>query len=175
MPRGVYVRTDEYREKQRKAQPKGPESPRYRHGGVGTQTYKTWAGMLARCRNPRETGYQNYGGRGITVCERWMVFTNFLEDMGERPPDLSLDRINNDGNYEPGNCRWADRATQNANRRNHQPRGSASLRARLNELQVREIRRLYEAGARRADIARWFRIGETTVSHVVNRRTWKHI
>lgn len=73
--------------------------------------------MLQRCTNPRVTGYANYGGRGIRVNPRWETFENFLADMGERPNGLTLDRINNDGNYEPGNCRWATRLQQVHNRR----------------------------------------------------------
>ncbi len=73
--------------------------------------------MKDRCLNPNDKNYKNYGGRGITVCERWMDFTNFLADMGEKPEGLTLDRINNDGNYEPGNCRWATWKEQRRNQR----------------------------------------------------------
>ena len=72
--------------------------------------------MRKRCQNKATNGYPRYGGRGIIVCERWQRFENFLADMGERPPDRTLDRINNDGNYEPGNCRWATLEEQNLNR-----------------------------------------------------------
>jgi biotin operon repressor len=91
-----------------------------RHGHAGARpspTYFTWDTMLSRCYRPGTNGYERYGGRGIAVCDRWRTFDNFLADMGERPGDKTLDRINNDGNYEPGNCRWATRSEQEANKK----------------------------------------------------------
>lgn len=81
--------------------------------------FTTWQGMKSRCCNPFNRAYHNYGGRGIQVCQRWLdSFENFLADMGERPsPQHSLDRIDNDGNYEPGNVRWATKREQTANKR----------------------------------------------------------
>lgn len=97
-----------------------------KHGASTTETYYIWAGMRTRCKNPKATPYKNYGGRGISVCERWNSFDNFLADMGERPPGLSIDRIDNDGNYEPDNCRWATQSEQTGNQRKR--RSKAEIR-----------------------------------------------
>ena len=76
-----------------------------------------WGAMKSRCFDKTDPGYVNYGGRGITVCERWMVFQHFFDDMSPRPSGMMIDRINNDGNYEPDNCKWSTRQEQNSNRR----------------------------------------------------------
>jgi hypothetical protein len=92
-------------------------TPRHGHtvGAVRSKTYNVWYGMRRRCIDPNVRDYGRYGGRGIKVCDRWQKFENFLADMGECPKDRSLDRINNDGNYEPSNCRWATPREQSAN------------------------------------------------------------
>jgi hypothetical protein len=87
-----------------------------RHGMTDSRTYSTWLSMISRCRNKKE---KNYGGRGIVVCDKWLNFEGFYEDMGEKPEGLSLDRINNNGNYCKENCRWATSKEQcNNTRRN---------------------------------------------------------
>lgn len=106
----------------------GKQASSYRHGWSHTPTYKTWSSMLGRCRDTRNASYPTYGGRGIIVCDRWLAFENFLEDMGERPSlDHQIDRRDPAGNYEPSNCRWITRAENNARRKD--PGGWITRRA----------------------------------------------
>lgn len=85
--------------------------------GRPSPTYKSWQSMIERTSNPNHHAWRHYGGRGIAVSDRWRTSPGFLADMGERPAGLTLDRIDNDGDYEPGNCRWATVLDQNRNKR----------------------------------------------------------
>ena len=132
-------------------------------GGKSSATYQTWRAMVARCNDVRDKQFPSYGARGITVCARWMTFENFLADMGERPTGTTLDRKNNSGNYEAGNCAWATPTEQARNRRNN----------RLTTAAVADIRARKARGERQADIARSFGVDPSLVSRIVRNESWR--
>lgn len=117
--------------------------PTIKHGhckrGVPrTATYKAWCDMKSRCLNPNRQDFHYYGGRDIKVCDRWLSFENFLADMGERPDGLTLERLNNNGNYEPSNCRWATWSEQNQNKRQRKQPLRIGLEIRFHGLDSNE-------------------------------------
>ncbi|MCK4525923.1 hypothetical protein KAW18_01025 [candidate division WOR-3 bacterium] len=105
----------------------GPITHGHTKNGKRSPEYRCWEQMKARCQNSNNISYENYGGRGISICERWHSFENFYEDMGDKPEGLTLERKNNNGNYEPGNCQWTTWKEQNNNRR---PNSSGRVKQR---------------------------------------------
>ncbi len=137
-------------------------TPRHRQSYKRTSEYATWVSMKQRCYNQNHSSYRNYGGRGIRVCARWYVFENFLSDMGSKPKDLSLDRINNDGHYMPSNCKWSTRDEQQMNRRG----------PKLTKERVLEIR---EASGRQEEIAAKFGVSRRMISYIKRGDLWSHV
>ncbi len=127
--------------------------------------------MLRRCTNPSSADWSRYGGRGITVCPRWHRFEEFLADMGSCPDRLTLDRINNDGGYEPGNCRWATREQQVLNRRSY--RGERHPNAKLTVDDVLSIRWMARYGATYRSIASSFGVSHANVGYIVRSEAWR--
>lgn len=133
-------------------------------GGRRTPTYSTWIAMNHRCTYPTNAKWHLYGGRGITVCERWREsFSAFLADMGERPVGTTLDRKDSNGHYEPGNCRWATTPAQNRNRRG----------VRLSFEIATEIRRRVSNGERPSALAREHGLTNSYVSQIVSGQKWR--
>jgi len=134
------------------------------HEMVGTRVYKTWKGMRQRCNNPKNNMYRYYGGRGITVCEEWKnSFTAFYRDMGSLPSSKhGIDRIYNNGNYEPANCRWALPIENNRNRKG----------IKLSIEKAQEIRTLGNQGMSANEIARYLNINLSSIYNVLSGRMW---
>lgn len=164
-----------------------------RDNGLRTITYNSWANMVKRCTNPKQPKYPVYGGRGIVVCDRWRHFENFLADMGERPPGKSLDRFpNNDGNYEPSNCRWATSKQQHETQRHRggakkgEMAGERNGMCELTEREVLDIRARFplthRTGPRSAHdktviltLCADHAISPALARRIAARERWKHI
>ena len=143
-----------------------------RHGharrGSTSPTFQLWCSMRRRCNSPTDIHYYLYGGRGIAVCDRWLGkdgFANFLADMGEKPDGMTLDRIDGDGNYEPGNCRWATRQEQARNRRG----------AKLSREDVGVIRAAIALGRGTREIAAEWGVHYSTVARIKTGSLWGHV
>jgi len=136
-------------------------------GGTRTNAYNRWKSMWQRCINPKNRQWKDYGGRGIGVCERWKDFQAYYADTGDSPgPGWSLDRINNDGDYEPGNVRWATHVQQRANTRpDHKSK-------KLTEDDVRFIR---ASSASNVKLAEMLGVNHTNISAIRLRRTWRSV
>lgn len=152
----------------------GHTSVRYVKGGClacraakpnrGHELYGTWYHMIKRCTNEEHHNYHSYGGRGISVCDRWLDpengFSRFLADMGNRPQGFTLDRINNDGNYEPANCRWADSVTQARNTRH----------SKLKAHDVVDALKLLDRGMSQRAVARHYKCSPASIRRLVQNR-----
>ena len=141
-----------------------------RHG-YDLRVYNAWKDMRKRCTNRNQPQWKDWGGRGITICARWNSYENFAADMGPHPgKGWSLDRINNDGDYEPGNCRWANWKVQGRNR--NYVRLSPLLAAEIRAKYVPRINQYYP-GYGGIELAKEYGVGRTTIYHVLRGRHWQ--
>lgn len=139
----------------------------YRHGhtkGKSSKTYRAWSAMLQRCLNVLSASYENYGLRGITVCEDWLSFENFLRDMGESPKGLTIERLDNNRGYYKDNCKWVTRTENTRNRRC----------TKCSLAKADEIRSLYKTGIyTQGALAKQFSVSRVLISLVVAHKIWR--
>lgn len=141
--------------------------------------YQTWKNIKHRCYNPKLKHYHNYGGRGITMHEEWfndyVKFKDYiLTNLGERPYNLTLDRINNDGNYEPNNLRWSSMTIQNINKRKYvcKPRTKGG---KLTEILVSKIKNELKDGIGGSALARKYNVSPMSITFIKQNKTWQHV
>lgn len=134
--------------------------------------YRIWVDMRRRCHDPKNKGFKNYGAKGIEVCFEWRYgdgertgFEVFYDDMGKRPRDKSLDRIENEKGYSPENCRWATSSQQARNRNNN----------KLNADGAKRVISLFESGMNKQDIADTMNVSRTLVRKIINREVWREV
>ncbi len=141
-------------------------APRTTHGYSYSRTYKTWVGMKSRCNNPNSSDYPRYGGSGVSICDRWRDFRNFLADMGPRPEGKTLDRYpDKTGNYEPGNCRWATPEEQSQNQ----------ITTKLTPEKIVDIRTRRKRGESNPALANEYGISKEMVSLIACRKVWRNV
>lgn len=140
-----------------------PKIQRYERHGKDKKTYNVWYQMVDRCTNPKNRAYVNYGAKGVKVCDKWMRFEDFYEDMGQQPVGLTLERKNNALGYCPDNVIWASRATQQRN----------TSRTKLSIDIARDIRQKRDEGMKMQDIADLHNISAAYVSQIVSLKIWK--
>jgi|SaaInlV_200m_DNA_6_1039755.scaffolds.fasta_scaffold43351_2 hypothetical protein len=132
------------------------------HNKSRSLEYKVWDSMIQRCGNKSHKAYDNYGGRGISVCSEWQDFENFYADMGDKE-GLTLERLDNDKGYSKDNCKWVTMTDQARNRRT----------TKLDMTKAREIRRLASVGNVSKDIAKMFDVSYTNINHILKGETWR--
>lgn len=136
------------------------------HGMTNAPTHRSWNAMLGRCNRPHNASYERYGGRGIQVCDRWKTFENFFADMSEKPKGCVIDRKDNDGNYEPSNCKWSTFAESSRNRK----------ATKLTVDKVREIKRTYHGrGSNLIQTAARYGVTVGTICNIMSGKTWRDV
>lgn len=139
-----------------------------RHGLINTPEYGIWSSMKTRCYNKLSPNYCRYGGRGIIICARWKYsFLTFYSDMGKKPfPEAQIDRIDNNGNYEPGNCRWTTASINSQNRSS----------TKLSIKKAQKIRTIYSnKNISMKQLAEMYNVCPMTICHIINNRYWKEV